>query len=276
MPISVLAETPTHWTEHGKGPTAVVVHCSLGSVATWLPLIRVLPGRRIVSFDLPGHGRSGPVDAARGAHTQSCDMLKALCALQPGSRVDLIGHSFGATVALRLAIEAPELVRSLVLIEPVLFAIARSIAPEVFARYHENKADEHAAMARQDRAAAARAFHAKWGGPRAWDELGADTRDYICARIELIEEAKPALEDDAHRLLDHGGAARVLCPTLLVSGTESPPIIEAIIDGLARQIPNADRMVLAGAGHMAPLTHAGSLAPAIGRFLATHGAAAGV
>ncbi|MDJ0859175.1 MAG: alpha/beta hydrolase, partial [Dinoroseobacter sp.] len=167
--------------------------------------------------------------------------------------------------------DAPELVRSLVLVEPVLFALARETRREVFAQYLKNRADEDAAFASEDAEAAALAFHAKWGGPRPWDDLGVDTRRYITSRIDMIKEAKPVLEDDAHGLLENGGAARVQSPTLLVSGTESPPVIEAIMDGLAQQIPIAERMLLVGAGHMSPLTHARTLGPAIGRFLATAG-----
>ncbi|MEM8581034.1 MAG: alpha/beta fold hydrolase, partial [Pseudomonadota bacterium] len=186
MPVSVLADTPTHWTEHGTGPTSVLVHCSLGSVGAWLPLTRALPGRRLLAFDLPGHGQSGAVDAARGAHTQTRDVLSEFCALNASGPVDLVGHSFGATVALRFAIEAPERVRSLVLLEPVLFALARQTAPDVFAGYQRASATENAAFDRNDNAAAARAFYAHWGGPRPWDELEVETRRYMTSRIELI------------------------------------------------------------------------------------------
>lgn len=52
-----------------------------------------------------------------------------------GAPVDVIGHSFGATVALRLALERPELVRSLVLVEPVLFAAAKAAEDPRFAAF---------------------------------------------------------------------------------------------------------------------------------------------
>ena len=43
-------------------------------------------------------------------------------ALMGGEPMDVVGHSFGGSIALRLALEMPELVKSLTLIEPVCFA----------------------------------------------------------------------------------------------------------------------------------------------------------
>jgi lipase len=48
-----------------------------------------------------------------------------------GQPVDVIGHSFGGTVALRLAVERPDLVRSLVLIEPVFVAALLADRPDL-------------------------------------------------------------------------------------------------------------------------------------------------
>jgi pimeloyl-ACP methyl ester carboxylesterase len=239
----------------------------LGSAGAWLPLMRAMSGRTLVAFDLPGHGQSGPVDPRRGAHTQSMEVLLALCIAQGDGPIDLIGHSFGATVALRLAIEAPDLVRSLVLIEPVLFALARRTAPTVYDEFLRASAPEQSAFAAGDLDAAAAAFHAHWGGPTAWQALPSVTRRYITERMPLIVGSDQVLHEDVQGLLAGDGLARVDCATQLVSGTQSPSIIESIMDGMAEQIPKAERLVVAGAGHMAPLTHAATLAPALTRFL---------
>jgi len=74
-----------------------------------------------LAFDLPGHGRSA--DWAGTDCTADC----TAAALAPcyGPRA-IVGHSFGATVALRLALKHPSLCHSLTLIEPVFFAVARA------------------------------------------------------------------------------------------------------------------------------------------------------
>jgi lipase len=74
--------------------------------------------------DRAGHGGArGGTRRATGPRFPRPGTEHAL-GLLPEGPVHLIGHSFGATVALRLAIEAPERVASLTLIEPVLFAAA--------------------------------------------------------------------------------------------------------------------------------------------------------
>jgi pimeloyl-ACP methyl ester carboxylesterase len=50
---------------------------------------------------------------------------------------------------------------------------------------------------------------------------------------------------------------------LLVEGERSPPVVAAIQARLAERLPRAERIVVAGAGHMAPLTHPRPVAEAI-------------
>lgn len=56
-------------------------------------------------------------------------------------------------------------------------------------------------------------------------------------------------------------------PALLIEGSASPAIIGAINEGLAARLPKAERAVMAGAGHMVPLTHARQVSAEILRFL---------
>ena len=76
---------------------------------------------RMAAPDLLAHGAGPEADRNRDFHDQATKAAELHMAEVP---VHLIGHSFGATLALRLAIEAPARVRSLTLIEPVLFCAA--------------------------------------------------------------------------------------------------------------------------------------------------------
>ena len=133
-----------------------MIHCSLGRHEMLLPIAQGL-AQRCTLFDLPGHGRSADWDGVTDCHSLVTDIAAGLAA--PASH--LIGHSFGATVALRLAVEHPDLVSRLTLIEPVFFSAAKD-EPE-YPAHLAGFAPYLAAMARGDRTAAARAFTDVWG-----------------------------------------------------------------------------------------------------------------
>ncbi|WP_424965175.1 alpha/beta fold hydrolase [Dinoroseobacter sp. S375] len=263
MPQETLAGTEISWSVTGDGPVTLFLHCALGSARGWQPLISHLPGRCCVTFDMPGHGRSGPWDPARDDHSHVLEVAQALLARFDWP-VDLVGHSYGATVALRLALEAPARVRRLVLAEPVLFAAARLSNPEALRAFEVECAAETAAFAAEDWACAAALFLARWGGA-PWSRLSPAQQADAIARIPMIPRSNRTMLADQFGLVPRLGQVR--CPALLLSGAQSPAIIPAIQAGLAASLPKATAHVIQGAGHMLPLTHAAEIAPLLERFL---------
>ena len=224
-----------------------MIHCSLGRHEMLLPLAEKLAHRSTL-FDLPGHGRSPDWDGTRDFHTLSTAIAAGLAA--PASH--MIGHSFGATVALRLAVERPDLVSRLTLIEPVFFAAAKG-EPE-YPAHVAGFAPYVAAMERDDRIAASRAFTDVWGAA-GWDSLSATAQAGIARRIHMIGAAAPAIEDDNAGLTRPGRIAGISVPVTLIQGAQSPPIIAAIHRSLAALMPQARQVVVPGAGHMVAGTH---------------------
>src|SRR5206468_347652 len=83
------------------------VHGLGGSAANWLALAPLLlPGRRVLVPELPGHGGSDPLPAAASLNAWA-DRIAGLLD-EPAA---VVGHSLGGAVALRLAIRRPALVR---------------------------------------------------------------------------------------------------------------------------------------------------------------------
>jgi pimeloyl-ACP methyl ester carboxylesterase len=255
---------PLHLHRFGTGPRPVLaLHCSLAHGGAWRAVAPHLAGCRLLAPDLPGHGASpdwtGPGDC-HAATTRA--VLPLLESLAHGDPVDLLGHSFGATVALRLALERPELVRSLMLVEPVLFAAARSAEAPEHAAWLVQAAPYRAALAEANAALAADLFQALWGAvPLA--RLPPRQRAYIIDRMALIAAQEPALAEDTGGLLAWQRLEGLGLPVLLVEGALSPPIIGAIQTELARRLPMVSRVTIAGAGHMLPLTHPEALAAAL-------------
>jgi 3-oxoadipate enol-lactonase len=95
--------------EGGEGPPLLLVHGFGGAAWNFSELAPLLPGRRLIIPDLPGHGGSSPLPAPSLAGF--ADVLAELL----GEPADVLGHSMGGVVALRLAERHPSLVRSLVL-----------------------------------------------------------------------------------------------------------------------------------------------------------------
>ncbi|MBL8562875.1 MAG: alpha/beta fold hydrolase [Gemmobacter sp.] len=227
---------------------ALALHCSLAHGGAWAGLAAALPELDLAAPDLPGHGRAADLAPGQDLHDEACRVARAAMGEGP---VLLIGHSFGATVALRLALEAPERVRQLVLIEPVLFSAARGM-PE-FDAFAAGYAAVHSAMT-ADSAKAAALFHSVWGhGDFA--RLPPAQRDYMAARMPLVAAQDPVLVQDRARLVAPGRLEALDLPVLLLEGSESPPIVAAIQSALAARLPQARRAVVPGAAHMLPITH---------------------
>jgi 3-oxoadipate enol-lactonase len=99
----------------GDGEPLVLVHGLGGAAANWLALVPLLlPRRRLLVPELPGHGGSEPLPAAPSlnAYADRVGLLMEDAGFAPAP---VVGHSLGGAISLRLAIRRPELVSALVL-----------------------------------------------------------------------------------------------------------------------------------------------------------------
>ncbi len=265
MPKAEKAGFPTYWTSFGQGPrAALMIHCGLAHSAAWGKMARSLSGLlTMTAFDTPGHGRSARWDSRDEIQKMSAE-IAADFLHEPA---DVIGHSFGATVALRLAVMRPDVVRSLTLIEPVFFAVALRDHPEIADGFEEAQGEFAAAMDRGDMWTAARDFTRLWGDGTPWSEIPAETQQLLADQMYLIAASYQALHLDVGGMLEHGVLEAIDVPVLLVEGSRSPGIIHTINDGLSARLPKVTRAVIMGAAHMAPITHADQVASEVMRFL---------
>ncbi|OHC57544.1 MAG: hypothetical protein A3D16_21165 [Rhodobacterales bacterium RIFCSPHIGHO2_02_FULL_62_130] len=251
------------WSRGGARPV-LALHCSLAHSGAWSGLAEGLSGVTITATDQVGHGRAEAWDGVSSLHDRvTADSIAMAEHLGQGAAIDLFGHSFGGTVALRIALERPDLVRSLTLVEPVIFAAAGAARDPAYAPFragHLGFADLVRA-GRRDEAAAL--FHSHWGTEGRFADLPDRTRAYMLDRIHLIVAQNPVLLDDAAGLLRAGGLEGIAVPVLLIEGGASPAIIGAVHGALAARLPRARRLSVAGAGHMVSITHAAAVAPAV-------------
>lgn len=244
-----------------QGRSLVAVHCSLAHSGAWRGLAAALgtQGLRLRAFDLLSHGRSPDWDGQGMLQLRNAEAGLAILAQEAersGAPVDLIGHSFGATVALAMACAAPDLVASLVLIEPVLFAAAASVSPELFAAQRAEHAPIQAMWQAGDVETATRVFNRAWGSGRPrWPDLPASARAGMIRAFPSVMACDSQIYHDAAGLLAEGRPEALQMPRLILAGSESPAIMAAVQEGLAQRMPGAQAAVVQGAGHMLPVTH---------------------
>jgi lipase len=154
-------------------PPLVALHGVQGHGGRWAPLAAL--GRRVYAPDLAGHGLS-PWDPPWTMERFAADVLAILADLPP---VDLVGHSFGGALAVRIARAEPDRVRRLLLVDP-----AMGIHPEVAGR-------------EADAAASARRF----GSP---DQAAA----WLATAWPDVPDAARAAEIDGHLALGDDGSYR--------------------------------------------------------------------
>lgn len=124
-----LADGPTHVIEGGGGdaPPVVLIHGSDGVALDWpvSPLWdQLAPHARLIAPDRPGHGhtpaRPGTPVTVEVNVRRLAAVLDALEVREPAL---LLGHSYGAAVALAFAARFPERVRGLVLVSPTAYPV---------------------------------------------------------------------------------------------------------------------------------------------------------
>ncbi len=242
----------------GDGPRRVLaIHCTIAHSGVWRKLSEEFEDCTFVAPDMLSHGRSPDWD--RQGDFQDRMIEAVLPSLT--EPMDVIGHSFGGTLALRLAVELPDLVRTVTMVEPVFFAVAAIDDPAVFQQDQNASAPVFEAFEQGDEALAARRFNRMWGdeeGPR-WDDLPDQTRNAMMRGVHIVQASGPAVMDRTG-ILEPGVLDCVTIPALLVRGALSPPIVQVVNDGLVRRLPNAANAVIEGAGHMVPITHAAETA----------------
>jgi pimeloyl-ACP methyl ester carboxylesterase len=235
--------------------TVVLLPSSANSARQWDRLAEMLrPGFVVHAIEFHGHGERAarPVTAPLTlAEEATLDL--PLMVRTGGAHV--VGHSFGAAVALKLAAMRPDLVRSVVAYEPVLFrwlaedASGQRGLQEIVA-VAEAMRDLLAQNKPND---AARRFIDLWSGAGAWQSLPAARQPAIAARMDAVLQHFDALSRERMRL-EH--LARLAMPKLFLSGAQTVPAARRLAELLRAAMPSALHEVLPGMGHMGPLTHA--------------------
>jgi pyruvate dehydrogenase E2 component (dihydrolipoamide acetyltransferase) len=114
-----------------EAPPLVLLHGIGADRREWiLSMPQLSYRRRVLAFDLPGHGLSDPPDASAPIRIRTfADAVVGAIEASGTSRVDLLGHSLGGAIALDLVRRYPRLVRRLVLVSAAGLPPALALSP---------------------------------------------------------------------------------------------------------------------------------------------------
>jgi pimeloyl-ACP methyl ester carboxylesterase len=256
MPRVEVAGTSVAYLEQGSGEPVILLHSSGASSAQWQALIeRLGPRYRVIAPDLYGYGATpnwpggGPFSLRREA-----GIVRALLE-DCDEPVHLVGHSYGGAVALHLACEHGDLLRSLTLVEPVAFHVLRAGDADDAEALGEITAVAGGigqALACGDYLAGMGDFVDYWCGSGTWRAFAPDKQAAMATHL-----AKVALDFHAtfHEPGCLSGVQHIAVPTLLVQGECTPLPTRRVCRRLARSLPGVRMETIPQAGHMAPLTH---------------------
>lgn len=254
--------------EAGAGPGVVCLHSNASHSGQWRELMDLLsPTCHVLAPDGYNAGKSPawPVDQPLCLDDEVA-LLEPVLA-RAGSPLVLVGHSYGAAVALIAALRHPGRVRALALYEPTLFSLLEQEAPS------PNEADgiRHAvaaageALDRGDTDSAAGNFIDYWMGPGSWVTTPAPRKPAMAESIRQVRRWGDALFNEATPLAALGALD---VPVLYMVGARSPASAKGVARLLCATLPQVERLTFDGLGHMGPITHAQPVNTAIARFLA--------
>ncbi|HZH05576.1 MAG TPA: alpha/beta fold hydrolase [Lautropia sp.] len=243
----------------GRGGGAVLcIHGLGGSSNTWTPLMPALQRHRVIRIDLPGSGRSCDVDGelSIGRFTRACLRVMAACQVE---RVQVLAHSMGTIVAAHLAAAEPGRVSSMALFGP-LFAPPDAARPGLRARASRVRAEGVVGM----QAVADTLVQAS---------TSSETRATRPAAVAFVREslmrqdpAGYARSAEALAEAAPADAARITCPTLLVTGDQDGVAPPQSVRHMGDKIADAQVHVLPGCGHWTPVERPDACMELLRRF----------
>lgn len=253
MPALEISNGCFEYLEQGSGEPVILLHGSGSSSAQWRGLAERLSARyRVFAPDFFGYGGSADWPGPKAFYLEcEAEIVRALL-MRADRRVHLVGHSYGGAVALHVARSCSDSLRSLTLIEPAAFHLLREADAPLAAGLAEVAEHMVRAIASGEYLAGFGRFVDYWNGAQAWAQFPAEKRYTMAARLPKVVLDFHATFNEASRLEDFRA---LTIPTLLIQGARSPAPTRRICDLLARTFPAAALRTLAGAGHMAPITH---------------------
>lgn len=255
MPTATLGEVRIAYSVAGAGDPTVLVHGSLVDRSSWDAVVPgLVDSLKILTYDRRGHGEStGPV-RSHPVREDADDLARLLEAIDLYP-VHVIAHSYAGAVALKLAAERPEMVRSLGIHEPPFVGLLEddpATAPEAERLRTGTRAILDLVRAGRPEPAAREIVNAFSVEAGAWERLRPEAQRGM---LRYVDRWAEELSDPEATQPDRAVLAELLIPALLTTGEKSPPFVQRITHLLAGQLRNSTLRTLPGVAHTPQRSH---------------------
>ncbi len=242
-----------YYKDEGRGPAILMVHGSVSTLKTYDGVVAALKDHyRIIRYDVPPGGLSGPVSDEAVAHLKPADIAEQLLDRLGVKSATVVGVSSGGTLGVYLAAKRPDLVNRLILSNTPSDPVDTShlVQPPAFLAAQKEAARTHF----QDQA--------------FWNQF----HDYFSGQPDRISPAVRAQYYDFNRrtpekhqldlvaqVADHKAAVEamnaVTAPTLLIWGARDPLLTPPTAETLKGYLTHAQvsEVFMPDVGHFPPL-----------------------
>lgn len=247
---------PAHLWDAGRGEPLVLVHGVGMQLAAWQPQIDAFQERyRVIALDLPGHGRTAPLEG-QPALADYVDWLRAVLQALDVGPVNLVGHSLGALIAGGFTIEHPQSVGRLAVLNAVLnrTADARAAVEARAAAIAKGDIDLEAPTKR-------------WFRDTPGDKALADKVRGWLSEVDITAYAQ------AYHAFAHGDDTyaaswpTVCCPVLALTADGDPNSTPEMSLAIADAAPEGQAQAIRGHRHMVSLTDPAGVNTALTEWL---------
>ena len=253
--------------ELGSGEPLVLLHAGGSSGKQWVKTASLLEDRfRVVAPDLWGFGltESWPGEESLTHDHQALLVARVIEEVRWGS-AHLVGHSYGGATALRLALRRKDLVKTLILIEPILTPLLRLAGEEQAFREYFDMAQAFLSNAATGKLEEAwRGFIDYRNGPGTWQALPEGSKARFTAGTSSAVAGFHSNLSNPTSLED---VRRVQLPVLVMCGERTTSPDRRVTEILREQLPRCQYAIIPGADHMSPLSHPEVIAKAIRRHV---------
>jgi pimeloyl-ACP methyl ester carboxylesterase len=252
--------------DQGAGEPVLLVQTAL-TADELRPLAEQLTSRdafRTILFHRRGYAGSSPVQGPGSIRRDAADCCALLATLGVES-AHVVGVSYSASVALQLAVDARECVRTLALLEPPpvhvpsqgrFWAANQQLQDTRRTRGPEAALEEFLALV----IGPTWRLDVEKAVPGSAEQMQRDTVTFFDTDLPALRAWRFSADD----------ARTISCPVLYIGGTNSGPWFAEVRQLILGWIPHAEDVVLAGADHSLALTHPAAIAAALADFIQRH------